>query len=275
MRWILCCLFVSLNIHAQDSSALSIYFENDSALITPQDVVKLDSLTKKHFKDSVSISLRGFANAYARRAYNFELARKRLVAVKQELDHFTIDSTEVVGEVPSHSWRARRVDVAIKVQEQNIPDSSQFKINEPDTEANKRRMVSSRTLDITSYSELEINETTVLFGIFFQGGTDKMLGSSSVITLRKVLRFMQGYPTRKIMITGHICCSEGRDPEVDGANNRTGSTTLSLDRAQAVYEFLVENGVAPERLRYRGVAYTEPLDWEEIKNRRVEMTILE
>lgn len=275
MRLILYCFLISFTVYSQERTVVSIYFANDSELINSQERTKLDSLTKKHFRDSVSISLRGFTNGYASKAYNLELARKRLVSVKQQLGHLTIDSTEAVGELPTISWTARRVDVTIHIEEQNIPDSTQFKIDEPEEEGNKRRMVSSRTLDITSYSELEINQTTVLFGIFYQGGTDKMLGSSSAITLRKVLRFLEGYPTRKILITGHICCSQDRPPKIDGNNSRNGSTTLSVDRAKVVYDYLVKSGISPERLRYRGVAYTEPLDWEEIKNRRVEMTILE
>jgi outer membrane protein OmpA-like peptidoglycan-associated protein len=134
-------------------------------------------------------------------------------------------------------------------------------------------MLSSRRLDITSYSDLELYDKTVLFGVFFKGGTDKMLGSSSIITLRKLLKFLKGYPTRKILITGHICCSEGRDPSTDGRNNRNGSNTLSLDRAKVVYEYLIKNGISKDRLQYEGKAYLEPLDWEETRNRRVEITI--
>lgn len=134
-------------------------------------------------------------------------------------------------------------------------------------------MLSSRKLDITSYSDLELHDKTVLFGVFFKGGTDKMLGSSSVITLRKLLKFLNGYPTRNILLTGHICCSEGRDLGKDGRNNRNGSNTLSLDRAKAVYDYLVENGISKNRLQYEGKAYLEPLDWEETRNRRVEITI--
>lgn len=266
---------MALNVFAQDNSTLSIYFTNDSAIVTTKERAKLDSITKRHFNDSVHLSLSGYTNRYASTAYNLELAKKRVVAVVQELSHFNIDSTKAIGELPTYSWEGRRVDVAIRVEEKNIPDSTRFKSNESEEEGNKRRMVSSRTLDITSYSELEINQTTVLFGIFFQGGTDHMLGSSSDITLKKVVRFLKGYPTRKIMLTGHICCSDGRNPEIDGYNNRNASTTLSLDRAKAVYDYLIKNGIASNRLRYRGVAYTEPLDWEEVKNRRVEMTILE
>lgn len=275
MRLFILLLLCSSSLLAQELTQLSIYFPNDSDAIVLKESTKLDSIKKTHLRDSLHISLSSYANAYASKSYNLRLAQKRLIAVLQKLDHFTIDNTRVVGELPTYSWKGRRVDIALQVKEKNIPDSSQFKINEPIADGNKRRMLSSRTLDITSYSELKINETTVLFGVFFQGGTDKMLGSSSVITLRKVVRFLKGYPTRKILITGHICCAEGRNPEEDGRNNRNGSPTLSVDRAKIVYDYLIKNGISSDRLLYKGKAYIEPLDWEETKNRRVEMTILE
>lgn len=275
MRLTIILLFTSLLAHSQEVSHLSIYFDSDSDEIVPKEYVKLDSLVKLHKKDSITLVLKGYTDKYAGNEYNLKLAHRRIAATKELLKTFTIDTLQAVGELQDASWRARRVDISVIVKEKNIPDSSNFIVNEPKDEGNKRRMLSSRNLDITSYSELEINETTVLFGVFFQGGTDKMLGSSSVITLRKVVRFLEGYPTRKILITGHICCSPDREPQLDGYNNRTGSMTLSEDRGKMVYDYLIKNGISADRLKYRGKAYTEPLDWEETKNRRVEMTILE
>lgn len=275
MRYIFLFVFLSSPTYAQKEKTFSIYFANDSAVINIKERSKLDSISKEYSKDSVQVLLNGYANNFGSTSHNLKLAQSRLDAVVKELSHFTIDSTRAIGELPTPSWRARRVDVVLKREEEIVLDSTLVKVNESEEEGNKRRMVSSRTLDIVSYSELEINETTVLFGIFFKGGTDKMLGSSSIITLNNVVRFLEMYPDRRILITGHICCSEGRNPEVDGYNNRNGSSTLSLDRAKAVYNYLIKKGITSKRLRYQGKAYLEPLDWEEIKNRRVEMTILE
>ena len=275
MRLTIILLFTSMLVHTQEVSHLSIYFNTDSYEVVPNERVKLDSLVKHHDRDSIRLVLKGYTDQFAGNDYNLKLAQRRVTATKEFLKAFTIDTLQAIGELQDASWRARRVDISVVIKEKNIPDSSNFIVDEPKNEGNKRRMLSSRNLDITSYSELEINETTVLFGVFFQGGTDKMLGSISVITLRKVVRFLKGYPTRKILITGHICCSPDREPKLDGYNNRTRSMTLSEDRGKIVYDYLIKNGISADRLKYRGKAYTEPLDWEETKNRRVEMTILE
>lgn len=275
MRYIFLFVFLSSTAYAQKEKTFSIYFANDSAVVNIKERSKLDSISKIYSKDAVQVSLSGYANNFGSTSHNLILAKSRLDAVVQELSHFTVDSTKAIGELPTPSHRARRVDMIFKRVEEIVLDSTLVNVNESEEEGNKRRIVSSRTLDKVSYSELEINETTVLFDIFFKGGTDKMIGSSSIITLNKVVGFLEMYPDRKILITGHICCSEGINPEVDGYNNRNGSTTLSLDRAKAVYNYLIKKGIASKRLRYQGKAYLEPLDWEEIKNRRVEMTILE
>ncbi|RMB56073.1 hypothetical protein EAX61_16100 [Dokdonia sinensis] len=275
MKTVLLCLFSVLCVQAQEVQIFSFYFPNDGAHLIMSQKKKADSLKLLFQRDSITIVLTGYANAYASDAYNLKLAQARIKTVKDYLAPLKVNQTDAIGELDGYSWEERRVDATITITERNIPDSTQFKKDEPIATGNKRRMLSSRRLDITSYSELEINEKTVLFGIFFQGGTDRMLGSSSEITLRKLLRFMNGYPNRKIKLTGHICCSMDKSPEEDGTNNRTKSNTLSLDRAKAVYDYLIRKGISPDRMAYEGLAYLEPLDWEETKNRRVEITILE
>lgn len=275
MRIIVLFLLSVLSLQAQEVQTVSIYFPNDKADLVLSQKEKVDSIKQLYKRDSIAISLKGYANAYASKAYNLKLAQARVKTVQNYLLPLKVIETAAIGEQESYSWEERRVDATITISERNIPDSTQFKKDEPIATGNKRRMLSSRRLDITSYSELEINEKTVLFGVFFQGGTDRMLGASSQITLRKLLRFMNGYPTRKIKLTGHICCSMDKPPEEDGINNRTKSKTLSVDRAKAVYNYLIRKGISPDRMVYEGRAYLEPLDWEEIKNRRVEITILE
>lgn len=256
----------------QTTSKLTIYFDNDSYQVLDKYKAVIDSLKQKHKTDSLKITLEGFANKYASKAYNQQLSERRVKNVQEALSPLPITRVMAMGATSLYDEKSRRVDIQVTVTEYNIPDSSSYK-KETIIEANKRRMLSSRRLDITSYSDLELYDKTVLFGVFFKGGTDKMLGSSSIITLRKLLKFLKGYPTRKILITGHICCSEGRDPSTDGRNNRNGSNTLSLDRAIVVYEYLIKNGISKDRLQYEGKAYLEPLDWEETRNRRVEITI--
>lgn len=265
-----------IQLYAQNE--LSIYFKNDSDEILSRYKRSIDSLKTTHTKDSIVIDVKGYANAYAGNTYNLELSQRRIESVKKLLNEYIFVKAIAIGELDSYSWRDRRVDIKFSV----IPKAVAPLIVKKDTlkEGNKRRMLlSTRNLDIISYRELDINEKTVLFGIFFKGGTDIMLGNSSKVTLKKLLDFMNDYPTRKIKLTGHICCrlfmGMNLNPKEDGENTRTGTKRLSVDRAFAVYSYLIKNGINKDRLVYEGKAYLEPLDWEEIKNRRVEVTIVE
>ena len=53
----------------------------------------------------------------------------------------------------------------------------------------------------------------------------------------------------KVEIQGHVCCTGSK---ADGLDTDTGYPNLSENRARAVYNFLIENGIDKSRLRYKG-----------------------
>lgn len=86
----------------------------------------------------------------------------------------------------------------------------------------------------------------------------------------ELLVVLQNNPTLKIEIQGHLCCMP---------NDRLD---LSTQRAKAIYNFLVANGIYPGRLSYKGFGSTQPIfplpekdESERAANRRVEILILE
>ncbi len=89
--------------------------------------------------------------------------------------------------------------------------------------------------------------------------------------LKRLTRVMQNNPKMKIQIEGHINGCTG-DPE--------GRQLLSEARARTVYDYLVRNGIEPERMTTIGygcrkMIYPNPQNEEEKKlNRRVEILIL-
>ena len=89
---------------------------------------------------------------------------------------------------------------------------------------------------------------------------------------------MQKYPTLKIEIQGHICCQK---EDIRKEYNVEGGILLSINRAKAVYNYLVKNGIAPARMTYEGYGGFHkryPLEqnrYEREMNRRVEILILE
>jgi outer membrane protein OmpA-like peptidoglycan-associated protein len=87
--------------------------------------------------------------------------------------------------------------------------------------------------------------------------------------LQSITAILKEYPDSKFSIEGHTD-SDGKD----AANQK-----LSEDRAKAVKDYLVTNGVAEERLTSAGYGETKPIDSNKTKagkanNRRVEVNLV-
>lgn len=92
----------------------------------------------------------------------------------------------------------------------------------------------------------------------------------SYYSLDSVLNLLDENPKMKLMITGHT----------DSEGDSTANQELSENRARAVYDYLVGQGIKAERLQYEGKGETEPVDNNKTSkgranNRRVTFTVLE
>jgi outer membrane protein OmpA-like peptidoglycan-associated protein/tetratricopeptide (TPR) repeat protein len=111
-------------------------------------------------------------------------------------------------------------------------------------------------------------EVTVLRNIFFK--TDEYeLKAESEVELKKIVDFLASNP--------------GLDIEIGGHTDNTGTVEhnewLSSERARAVYDFLIGQGVNAERLSYKGYGFSVPVASNETEegrslNRRTEMKIV-
>lgn len=114
---------------------------------------------------------------------------------------------------------------------------------------------------------IEIGETVVLNNIFFNSGKYD-LKEESFPELKRVVMFLKENPSIRIQISGHT----------DDINSDSYNLTLSENRAKAVFTFLTQNGISPERITYKGYGESKPVasnntDEGRQLNRRVEFTI--
>lgn len=109
---------------------------------------------------------------------------------------------------------------------------------------------------------------SVLKNIFFD--VDKYdLQDKSKTELQKLIRFLHENESIRIEISGHT----------DNTGSASYNRDLSDKRARAVYNFLVKNGITPERMVTKGRGPDEPIatnDTEEGRqlNRRIEFRII-
>jgi len=115
---------------------------------------------------------------------------------------------------------------------------------------------------------IEVGASIILKNIFFDFDKHNLLPQSEV-ELLKIVEFLKKNKNLKVEISGHT----------DNVGTYEYNLQLSEKRAKAVYDYLVENGIEPSRLTYKGYGYTKPLinsDLEEHRklNRRTEILIL-
>jgi outer membrane protein OmpA-like peptidoglycan-associated protein/tetratricopeptide (TPR) repeat protein len=114
---------------------------------------------------------------------------------------------------------------------------------------------------------IEVGKKVKLENVFFS--TDSYeLDTRSFAELNEVVNFMQENETVKISVEGHT------DNEGSPAHNQT----LSKNRAKAVYNYLIDKGIAKERLSSKGYGDSQPVadnSTEEGRkqNRRTELKI--
>ena len=108
----------------------------------------------------------------------------------------------------------------------------------------------------------------VLPNIFFDTGKWE-LKETSEVELKFLLKFLRQNPNISIEVQGHT----------DDVGNEKDNLTLSQRRAEAVRDFLLEQGVASERLTAKGYGENQPVagnitDEDRAQNRRTEIKIL-
>jgi OOP family OmpA-OmpF porin len=117
-------------------------------------------------------------------------------------------------------------------------------------------------------SPIEVGKTVIINNIYFN--FDKTsLKEESFPELNRLTELMQQNPGIKIEIGGHT----------DDKGSDDYNLTLSEGRAQSVKDYLIEKGIAADRMTAKGYGETEPIssnatDQGRAENRRVEFTIL-
>lgn len=108
----------------------------------------------------------------------------------------------------------------------------------------------------------------VLQNIFFESGSAKILSTSDT-ELNKLVWSLRNNKTMHVEIGGHT----------DNVGDTLANQKLSEARAKAVYDYLVERGIASERLSFKGFGETKPIADNDTEagrqaNRRTEFRVI-
>jgi outer membrane protein OmpA-like peptidoglycan-associated protein len=129
----------------------------------------------------------------------------------------------------------------------------------------------------TDSGKFSIFKTLSLDNIYFRPD-EPVIESSSMPYLDHVAEILKTYKTEHFEIRGHVNWTPTNTNADSGYKKKMDQ--LSTDRAKVVYDILIDKGIAPQRMVYKGMGNTEMIypyaatDEEKRKNMRVEILIL-
>lgn len=271
MKYVILFLIVSMKLYGQMMT--SVYFQTNSSGLDNESIRKLDSLSL--LNKSLEFKIFGNCDSSGSDAYNMKLSEKRALAVAEYLAIKSKDNIKVVSitglgeqkQINDNSTeelksKNRRVDIFIE---------KIFKDNE---KIQKKLLPDFISTDV---SKMKKGDTLSIQNINFEGGRHIWLPKAdhSLILLVKKMR---ENPLLKVELQGHICCDYDN---FDGQDLDLGTYNLSFTRADAIKKYLVKYGISPERIQVKGlghlnpVVYPEKSEADKIKNRRVEVLIVD
>jgi outer membrane protein OmpA-like peptidoglycan-associated protein len=263
-----------------------VYFEFDSYQLTTNAKESIDKKIE-NLKTKKNIYINGYTDNIGDTLYNRVLSQSRANSVKIYLIAKGVPSKSIqftVGQGESNihelNHKNRYVDITthdlgtvINQEVECKTDNTNIKI---DSNVTVVSQIQSANITLDKITTLEIGQTLTLENLNFIPGRHFLLeGSES--SLKELVKIIKDNPALKIEIQGHICCTPSGG---DGMDQDTHTMNLSINRAQYIYNYLIESDISPYRLSFKGFGASKPLvkeitEADRIKNRRVEIMIIE
>jgi outer membrane protein OmpA-like peptidoglycan-associated protein len=227
----------------------------------------LDKIVEK-LKGERSVSVIGYADERGDAYYNDMLSWRRAQSVGKYLQEKGLAAGDIkllIGkgeinrqETNVHKQREdRRVDIVTGIPKMPEPVKEPPK---PKPQPPPPPVVKEEEIDLEKVKE---GETIALNNIQFLPGSP-IVRPDSRPELQNLYDELKDNDI-KIQIEGHVCCY--------------ADDKLSVERAQAVYDYLREKGISTKRMSYKGFSNTRPLvpelsEDDMAANRRVEIRVM-
>jgi outer membrane protein OmpA-like peptidoglycan-associated protein len=271
---------------AARQDTIPVYFATGKSVLTEGIQEQLAGLIYKDvLHNGQQLQIVGYADYVGSARSNDALSKARAAAVKRFLLGYGFTAKDITicigkGEVAREGFhgnegftRDRRVDIVINPGAAPGPEPEPA----PPPSAPAKIVAKPKPVVIEDIATAKPNETITLNNLYFYPGRH-ILRPESVPQLNRLSKVLEQFPTVRIGIEGHVCCT-AKDAG-DALDYDTHELALSVNRAKEVYFFLVKKGVAEDRMTFKGFGGSRPLEEEHSeedadKNRRVEIRILE
>ena len=291
MRKLLFSILILLSltpVHAQRATdTFKLYFDIGISALNSATTKKIDLLI---YNDNIitgsSIMIIGYADYLGTEGRNKTLSLKRAKNVKEYLVKYGLNANDIKlcmgkGEIERAGMTDRmgypsdrRVDIVVnnRVKKPDPPVKPAI-ARKPKHDTVKK--VTANNFE--DFKHLKPGSTFLLKNVYFPPDRHTIKPESRE-TLEKLYMVLRDYPNLKISIEGHVCCVKNA---ADAMDIETYEQSLSVNRAKAIYNYLINRGIDPARLRYAGFGRSRPVIFDEQneedaeKNRRVELRVIE
>jgi len=275
--------------HATDT--FHVYFDLNIPTLNRHAQEKIDSLM---YNDKIlagkNILIVGYADYLGTEKMNKKLSEDRAENVRSYLCTYPINKSDIklcmgrgqidhTGPKDAEGYPAdRKVDIVVEktntkrpIQKAILQATPAKKLAKP-----KPPVAINFKNDVTDIAIYQPGESYVLKTVYFLPQRHT-LTQQSLPELDRLYNVLEEHPTLKVRIEGHVCCIRDYPDALDIENN---DLYLSVNRARAIYNYLVQKGIDEERLKYAGYGKSRPIVKDEMneedaqKNRRVEVRVL-
>ncbi len=277
----------SVSAPAQVTDTILLHFDFNQSALLPKDVITLDSLfgSIKNTFLIRHIQITGHCDSIGSLHYNDSLSQQRVTAVKNYLTNKGMDSSlfsnvTAMGKRSPLNNNSNEIKRALNRRVELIIERSPKP--SPNTPAKKDTVTTTKVPPNADISHLmrdtltKKGTTFTLRDLNFYGNRHILL-PGSVHVLEELLLALKENPKIEIEIRGYVCCTPENE---DGYDMDAQSPHLSVNRAKAIYDYLVTNGVDKSRLSFKGFGGSyklypdEKTEMEQTLNRRVEIKIV-
>jgi outer membrane protein OmpA-like peptidoglycan-associated protein len=258
---------------------IPIFFESNSFEITSSERAKLTAFfTQPNIKIS-TLTIEGFCDDIGNAETNAILSQKRATAVGDYIQNqYQISPQKILGKGEIASGvDSFDPDLKARVESRKvilcIEYTIQEKINKIQPVIAKKNPPIVRLGYKTFDDVLAVGHQIIIENLIFEGSsTDFLDVEKADFELKKIVEYFQKNPNLKFEIHGHVCCISSSFR--DARDNNTGLSNLSESRAERIYHYFIENGIASERMSFKGFGRKFPRKGvTEHENKRVEIVI--
>jgi outer membrane protein OmpA-like peptidoglycan-associated protein len=276
-------LYLAPAFSQRETDTFHLYFDLGIPTLNRMTEKKIDLLIyNDKIINGTNIMIVGYADYLGTEDRNKHLSMHRAENVKDYLAKYGINADDIKlcegkGEVKRMGAKDRegspgdrRVDIVVNYRTRKIAPEK------PKTVKITNQKVNLNSID--EMNKLKPGTTFLLKNVYFPSGRH-IIKPESRETLEKLFAILRDNPKMKISIEGHVCCITADDP--DALDIDTYEVTLSVNRARAIYNYLVAKGIDAGRLKYEGFGKRRPVviyentEEDAEKNRRVEIRIIE